>query len=90
MRIGSNAVFPLAAPVVVRISRQDADIGEAQRAVAIARWLESVGYPAVRAIGIEQPEVINGHVVTFWGAVSKDGQQYATMACSLGGRVRPA
>ena len=80
MRIGSNAVFHLAAPVVVRISRQGADLEEARRAVAVARWLESVDYPAVRAVDVDQPIVINGHVVTFWKSVSKDGQEYATVA----------
>ena len=80
MRIGSNAVYHLAAPVVVRISRQGADLDEARRAVAVARWLESVHYPAVRAIDVDQPIGINGHVVTFWKSASKDGQDYATVA----------
>jgi aminoglycoside phosphotransferase (APT) family kinase protein len=79
MRIGSNAVFHLAGPVVVRISRRGADVAQARRAVAVARWLESIGYPAVRALDVDQPAVINGHVVTFWESVSKDGRQYATV-----------
>jgi len=49
-------------------------------AVAVARWLESVDYPAVRAIGVEQPVTVDGHAVTFWGAVSEDGSEYATIA----------
>jgi Ser/Thr protein kinase RdoA (MazF antagonist) len=80
LRIGSNAVFHLSAPVVVRISRRGADVEEARRAVAVARWLESVDYPAVRATDVDQPIVINGHVVTFWRSVSKDGRQFATVA----------
>jgi len=79
MRIGSNAVYHLTAPVVVRISRHDADLDQASRTVAVARWLEQVDYPAVRAIGIDQPIEIDGHAVTFWKSVSEDGEQYATI-----------
>ena len=79
MRLGSNAVFHLKAPVVVRISRQGADVDEARRTLAVARWLESVGYPAVRVADVGQPVILNGHVVTFWKSVSKDGRQYATV-----------
>jgi aminoglycoside phosphotransferase (APT) family kinase protein len=80
LRLGSNAVYHLTAPIVVRISRADADIELAHRTVAVARWLESVDYPAVRVIDIDQPILINGHVATFWRSVSEDGQQYATVA----------
>jgi aminoglycoside phosphotransferase (APT) family kinase protein len=79
MRLGSNAVYHLAAPVVVRISRHDADLYEVRRSVAVARWLESVDYPAVRVIDIDQPVIIDGHAVTFWRSVSDDGDQYATV-----------
>ena len=79
MRLGSNAVFHLKAPVVVRISRQGADIDEARRTLAVARWLESVDYPAVRVVDIDQPIILNGHVITFWQSVSRDGRQWATV-----------
>ena len=79
MRLGSNAVYHLATPVVVRISRHDADMEEVRRSVAVARWLESVGYPAVRVIDVDQPVSIDGHAVTFWRSVSDDGDQYATV-----------
>ena len=55
-------------------------IERARRTVAVARWLESVGYPAVRVIDVDQPIVIDGHAITFWQSVSDDGQQYATVA----------
>jgi aminoglycoside phosphotransferase (APT) family kinase protein len=77
--MGSNAVYHLTVRVVVRISRHDADIDGTRRTVAVARWLESVGYPAVRAIAIDQPVIIDGHAVTFWESVSDDGEQYATV-----------
>ena len=80
LRLGSNAVYHLAAPVVVRISRHDADQDSARRSVAVARWLALVDYPAVRAIDIDQPITIDGHSATFWASVSDDGDQYATVA----------
>lgn len=79
LRLGSNAVYRLTAPVVVRISRHDESLERGRRTVAVARWLESAGYPAVRAIDIDQPVVVDEHVITFWKAVSDDGQQYATV-----------
>jgi aminoglycoside phosphotransferase (APT) family kinase protein len=79
LRLGSNAVYRLAAPVVARIGRPDADPQTARRAVAVARWLQSAGYPAVRVIGVDQPVIVDGHAVTFWEAVSDDGSEYATI-----------
>jgi hypothetical protein len=72
MRLGSNAVYRLADPVVARISRRQADAKEARRAVDVARWLESVDYPAVRALAVEQPITVDGfsrdllRVVLYW------------------------
>lgn len=80
MRMGSNAVYHLSGSVVVRISRQGTDVEAARRTIAVARWLESVDYPAVRAIAIDQPIVVAEHVITFWESVSDDGEQYATVA----------
>ncbi len=80
LRLGSNAVYRLAGPVVARIARPDADRAAARRAVAVARWLQSAGYPAVRAIDVDQPIIIDSHAVTFWEAVSDDGSEYATIA----------
>src|ERR1700733_1171548 len=79
MRIGSNAVYHLAEPVVVRVSR-GGDLERARRTVAVARWLEGVDYPAARALDIDQPVDIERHAVTFWESVSRDGDQYAPIA----------
>jgi aminoglycoside phosphotransferase (APT) family kinase protein len=79
LRLGSNAVYHLSAPIVVRISRHDAGEETARRAVAVARWLESADYPAVRVIDVDQPVSIDGHTITFWRSVSDDGDQYATV-----------
>lgn len=78
MRMGSNAVYHLATPVVARVSRQD-DASRARQTVAVARWLAGVGYPAVRAVEVRQPVEIDGHAVTFWESVSGDGEQYASI-----------
>ncbi len=80
LRVGSNTVYRLKAPIIARVSRPGADAGQIRRTVAVARWLESVGYPAVRAAEADQPVVIDGHVVTFWQAVSDDSDQYASVA----------
>ncbi len=79
LRLGSNAVYRLAAPVVARIARPDADPETARRTVAVARWLQSADYPAVRAIDVDQPVTIDNHAVTFWEAISHDGDEYATI-----------
>jgi aminoglycoside phosphotransferase (APT) family kinase protein len=79
LRLGSNAVYRLDSPVVARIARPDAGTETARKTVAVARWLESAGYPAVRAIGVDQPVIAEGHAVTFWEAVSDDGSEYATI-----------
>jgi aminoglycoside phosphotransferase (APT) family kinase protein len=79
LRLGSNAVYRLKAPVVARIARPAADITPARRMIAVARWLESADYPAVRALPLEQPVIIDSHAVTFWEAVSEEGDEYATI-----------
>jgi Ser/Thr protein kinase RdoA (MazF antagonist) len=80
MRLGSNAVYRLDPPVVVRIARPDAGTEVARKIVAVARWLEWAGYPAVRVIDVDQPVMADGHAVTFWEAVSEDGDEYAAIA----------
>jgi aminoglycoside phosphotransferase (APT) family kinase protein len=79
LRVGSNTVYRLTTPVIVRISRPSADVEHARRTVAVARWMESVNYPAVRVVDVDQPVIIDGHAITFWEAVSDDGDQYATV-----------
>lgn len=80
LRVGSNAVYRLKPPVIVRVSRPGADADQVRRTVAVARWLESVDYPAVRAVDIDQPITVDRHLITFWEAVSDDGDQYASTA----------
>ena len=35
---------------------------------------------AVRAVDVDQPVAVDGHLVTFWDAVLDDGDQYASAA----------
>jgi aminoglycoside phosphotransferase (APT) family kinase protein len=78
LRLGSNAVYHLNAPVIARIARPGTDMTLVRRSVAVARWLESANYPAVRAIDVDQPVIANDYVVTFWESVSDDGDQFAS------------
>jgi aminoglycoside phosphotransferase (APT) family kinase protein len=80
LRVGSNTVYRLKDPIIARISRPGADPGQVRQTVAVARWLQSVEYPAVRVVDVNQPVVVDQHVVTFWDAVSDDSDQYASVA----------
>lgn len=76
IRLGSNAVYRLAEPVIVRISRDADTVENVTRQVLVARWLEQVGYPATRALDVDQPVDLDGHVATFWVSVSEH-EEYA-------------
>lgn len=80
LRLGSNAVYSLAdRPVVVRIAADPGALGEMERAVRVARWLEEERFPANRVLpGASQPLVVGGRVVTFWESV-QDAEEYATV-----------
>jgi aminoglycoside phosphotransferase len=78
VRIGSNAVYRLRGDVIARVSRSSADPNDVARQVRVARWLEDVGYPAARALDIEQPVLVTGRLVTFWVSVS-DVEEYAEL-----------
>jgi Ser/Thr protein kinase RdoA (MazF antagonist) len=79
LRLGSNAVYRLARPVVARISRVGANVDAAARTVAISRWLREIDYPAVRALDVEQPVIIDGHVITFWEPVTDADDEYGSV-----------
>ncbi|PKV87884.1 thiamine kinase-like enzyme [Streptomyces sp. TLI_146] len=80
VRLGSNAVYRLAAvPVVVRIAQDLDALGEMQRVVRLARWLEAERFLATRVWGsFEQPLVVAGRVVTFWESV-QEREEYGTV-----------
>ncbi|HEY1280485.1 MAG TPA: phosphotransferase, partial [Acidimicrobiales bacterium] len=76
VRLGSNAVYRLAEPVIVRVVGDGATVEDVRRQVLVARWLEDVGYPATRALDVEQPVEVDGYVATFLVSVS-DRDEYA-------------
>jgi len=80
MRLGSNAVFRLQEPVVVRIARSEVEVPHTRRTIEVARWLEAEDYPAVRALSFDQPIVTDGYPVTFWEAVSPVGNEWTSAA----------
>jgi aminoglycoside phosphotransferase (APT) family kinase protein len=66
IRLGENAIFRLSSAVIARISRQGQSTA-ADREIAVARWLERVGIPAVRVAEVgDQPIDVDGRAVTFW------------------------
>ncbi|QEV64953.1 aminoglycoside phosphotransferase family protein [Streptomyces spectabilis] len=80
LRLGSNAVYRLASlPVIVRIARDPAVLAEMERAAGVARWLETVDFPATRVLAdAAQPVVVRGRVVAFWESV-QEREEYATV-----------
>src|SRR5215207_157897 len=50
IRIGSNAVFRVNSDVIGRIAPDRSLLANAEKQVAVARWLREVNYPAVRAL----------------------------------------
>jgi hypothetical protein len=79
IRIGSNAVYRLAEPVIVRIAPDATDLAGARRQVAVARWLAAEDFPATRALDVEQPVIAEGRAVTFWESAA-DKTEYAPIA----------
>jgi hypothetical protein len=66
IRLGENAIVRLPGGIVVRVSRPGQQVA-AQREVAVSRWLNDSGVPAVEAIrDIRQPVEMGECSVTFW------------------------
>ncbi len=63
---GENAIFRLSDGIIARVSRPGQQYA-ARREVAVSRWLNASGIPAVAALAhIPQPVEIAGRSVTFW------------------------
>jgi len=78
IRLGENALFHLPGPgVVVRIARSMDYWEDARREVAVAGWLASQGFPAVRPYaGVAQPTEGAGRPATFWVFIEgRDGDR---------------
>ncbi len=80
MRIGENAIIRLASPsVVARIARTADYLPDVAKEVAVARWFESIGFPAARLLpGVDQPLVVDGRVVTFWRQIG-NGDEHGNL-----------
>jgi aminoglycoside phosphotransferase (APT) family kinase protein len=76
IRLGSNAVYRLAIPVIVRISPDGGQIDNARMQVDVARWLAREGYPATRALHVVQPVEVDDCIATLWESASEQ-EEYA-------------
>jgi aminoglycoside phosphotransferase (APT) family kinase protein len=72
IRIGSNAVFRVDAETVARVAPSVGHQQNARKQIDVSRWLARVGYPAVRALDVEQPVEADGRVVTFWESIAPE------------------
>lgn len=80
IRLGENAVFRLrSAPVVARVARSHDRLPDAQREVAVARWLDAQNVPAIRPLDLPQPVETDGRVVTLWESAT-DQEDYGSTA----------
>lgn len=72
IRMGSNAVYRVDGDVIARVAPSAQLLANAEKQIAVARWLESVDYPATRAPDVAQPVEADGRVVTSWHSVSRE------------------
>jgi Phosphotransferase enzyme family len=79
IRLGSNAVFRVSGQIVGRVAPDLTHIGNAEKQIRVARWLERIGYPAVRAFDVSQPIKTADTVVTLWESIGLD-TTYAPIA----------
>lgn len=68
LRLRSNAVFKLRAPIIVRIATAPNAIERLPTVLAVTRWLADRGFPTVTPADdvAEQPQTLDGVTVTFW------------------------
>lgn len=68
VRLGENAVWRLPEGVIARVARSEDRYAQAQRGVALARWMAEHQVPVAAPIeGIDNPHrTPEGGVVTFW------------------------
>ncbi|GAA3421304.1 hypothetical protein GCM10018952_67460 [Streptosporangium vulgare] len=66
IRFSENAIYRLPKGVVARVPREGR-LQTAAKEVRVARWLETVGVPAVQVVpDLDQPVEADGRAVTFW------------------------
>lgn len=72
VRVGSNSVYRIDSDFIGRVAPDLTFRANAERQVRVARWLERIGFPATRALPVEQPIEASGRVVTLWGSVCRN------------------
>ncbi|RFU41202.1 aminoglycoside phosphotransferase family protein [Actinomadura logoneensis] len=71
LRLRSNAVYKLKDPIIVRIATAPTAAERLPAVLAVTRWLDQHGFPAVRPADhiADQPVMCTGVAVTFWDYV---------------------
>jgi aminoglycoside phosphotransferase (APT) family kinase protein len=87
----ANTVFKLGdQPIVARLRYAPAPSPWTNRlsvSVRVTAWLNTLGFPAVRPLDIEQPVTAHGYVVTFWDYLEATGPPWEDVD-SLGHLLR--
>lgn len=88
LRGHSNAVFLLSCePMVVKVLRRGTAVESAVATTRLAQWLQAQGFPTVPLHpGIDQPQIIDGHAVTYWTYIPQPASPIA--AADLGKPLR--
>ncbi|MFK0154314.1 phosphotransferase family protein [Streptomyces sp. NPDC090493] len=91
IHVTMNALFKIpGVPVIVRIAPSATLLADTERLVQVARWLDTVDFPAVRLLPeIPQPLLIEetDHIATFWIYLPQDGSR-TPRAYELAGPLR--
>ncbi|WP_157857521.1 aminoglycoside phosphotransferase family protein [Streptomyces yerevanensis] len=91
IHVTMNALFKIpGVPVIVRIAPSASLLADTERLVQVARWLDAVGFPAVRLLPeIPQPLLIDetDYIVTFWLYLPQDARP-TPRAYELAGPLR--
>lgn len=78
IRLGEKAVFRLGPySIVARVGRRCPGLGDDEREVQVARWLADNSVPAVRALDVPQPILVEDCAVSLWHSIS-DQVRYGT------------
>ncbi|MET7951075.1 aminoglycoside phosphotransferase family protein [Micromonospora sp. NPDC005324] len=75
IKFTNNAVYRLpASQAVLRIAGSETMRGRITKVIAVAQWLESMDFPAVRLMpNVSQPLLFGDHVATVWQMVDSSG-----------------
>ncbi|MFA1550753.1 phosphotransferase [Actinomadura chokoriensis] len=68
LRLRSNAVFKLRAPIIARIATAPTAVERLPAVLAVTRWLADRGFPTIRPADdiTGQPMNVDGAAITFW------------------------